>query len=108
MKQNMRLIGLMTILVLFGLSACRGLTGDQPAERQENITPTDTEALTPTETGTVKQEKTATTEGAPSQPTEESKASEKPTARVGLQATDPETVSLASGEIQLVEFFAFW
>jgi len=32
----------------------------------------------------------------------------KPTARAGLQATDPETVSLGSGDIQLVEFFAFW
>lgn len=25
-----------------------------------------------------------------------------------LQATDPSTVTLASGEIQLVEFFAYW
>jgi len=31
-----------------------------------------------------------------------------PTARVGLQGTDPEVVNLASGDIQLVEFFAFW
>lgn len=31
-----------------------------------------------------------------------------PTARVGLQGTDPGTVNLASGDIQLVEFFAFW
>lgn len=31
-----------------------------------------------------------------------------PDPRVGLQATDPKTVSLTSGEIQLVEFFAFW
>jgi hypothetical protein len=25
-----------------------------------------------------------------------------------LEATDPETVALASGGLQLVEFFAFW
>jgi hypothetical protein len=31
-----------------------------------------------------------------------------PTPRAGLEATDPETVNLASGDIQLVEVFAFW
>jgi hypothetical protein len=28
--------------------------------------------------------------------------------KTGLEATDPATVDLASGDIQLVEFFAFW
>ncbi len=28
--------------------------------------------------------------------------------RLSLEATDPATVSLASGKVQLVEFFAFW
>ena len=37
-----------------------------------------------------------------------SEQTSRPTARVGLQATDPETVRLGSGDIQLVEFFAFW
>jgi hypothetical protein len=31
-----------------------------------------------------------------------------PTPRAGLESTDPSTVALASGETQLVEFFAFW
>ena len=31
-----------------------------------------------------------------------------PTLRVGLESTKPATVNLASGEIQLVEVFAFW
>jgi hypothetical protein len=31
-----------------------------------------------------------------------------PTLRVGLEATDPGAVQLASGEPTLVEFFAFW
>jgi thiol-disulfide isomerase/thioredoxin len=35
-------------------------------------------------------------------------ASPQPTPRSQLQATDPSTVQLASGEIQLVEFFANW
>ena len=33
---------------------------------------------------------------------------EIPRLKTELEATDPSTVSLASGEIQLVEFFAFW
>ena len=28
--------------------------------------------------------------------------------KAGLEASDPNTAQLASGEIQLVEFFAFW
>ena len=32
----------------------------------------------------------------------------QPTPRSGLESTDPSVVNLASGEIQLVEFFAFW
>jgi hypothetical protein len=32
----------------------------------------------------------------------------KPTPRQGLVSTDPQTVNLASGDIQLVELFAFW
>ena len=31
-----------------------------------------------------------------------------PPVKVGLEATDPSTVKLASGELQFVEFFAFW
>ena len=40
----------------------------------------------------------------PEEPTEAT----APVVRTELEATDPSTVSLASGEIQLVEFFAFW
>ena len=31
-----------------------------------------------------------------------------PTPRAGLESTDPATVNLASGDIQLIEVFAFW
>lgn len=31
-----------------------------------------------------------------------------PTPRTGLESTDPATVNLATGEIQLIEAFAFW
>ena len=32
----------------------------------------------------------------------------EPTARPGMEASDPASVALASGGYQLVEFFAFW
>ena len=38
----------------------------------------------------------------------ESSAPPVPTARTGLESTDPGTVNLASGQIQLIEAFAFW
>jgi len=31
-----------------------------------------------------------------------------PTPRTGMVSTDPSTVNLASGDIQLIEIFAFW
>ena len=31
-----------------------------------------------------------------------------PTVRAGLESTNPASVTLASGELQLIEFFAFW
>ncbi|MCJ7715035.1 MAG: hypothetical protein MUO54_00755 [Anaerolineales bacterium] len=47
----------------------------------------------------------ATTEATgPSQETEAA----VPTARTGLESTDPASVNLTSGNIQLVEVFAFW
>ena len=35
-------------------------------------------------------------------------AQPKPEIKAELEATDPGTVKLASGKVQLVEFFAFW
>ena len=61
-----------------------------------------TEIIMPTQTSPVQEE---AAEATAAEVTEESPV---PTARVGLQATDPGLVNLASGEIQLVEFFAFW
>lgn len=55
--------------------------------------PTDTEALTATPSGEV--------------PTE-APANSTTLGSSELHATDPTTVNLASGKVQLVEFFAFW
>jgi hypothetical protein len=35
-------------------------------------------------------------------------ATEAPVVSPELHATDPSSVNLASGQVQLVEFFAFW
>lgn len=46
------------------------------------------------------------TEGYPSP--DDSFVATVPVLKTELEATDPSTVNLASGEIQLIEFFAFW
>lgn len=55
----------------------------------------------------------APTEGQPveppaTMPPETSVPTERPTPRTELSATDPTTVQLAAGQVQLVELFAFW
>jgi hypothetical protein len=45
---------------------------------------------------------------APAETTAAEQTQARPTPRPGLEASDPATVSLASGKVQLVEFFAFW
>ncbi|NUM46214.1 MAG: hypothetical protein HUU38_16045 [Anaerolineales bacterium] len=89
----------------------------EPTEEREEATP---ETVPPTsesgvpesgvpESGTVPADPTATI---PAEPTT-APATEAPSQPTGLgspdlHATDPTTVSLASGKVQLVEFFAFW
>jgi hypothetical protein len=41
-------------------------------------------------------------------PAEVTPPAARKTIKAGLEASDPGTAQLASGEIQLVEFFAFW
>jgi len=42
------------------------------------------------------------------EPTEENEKVPTPTVRSGLEATDPNSVQIAAGDVQLIEFFAFW
>ncbi len=69
---------------------------------------------TPTAIATVPVEPTVTpqpTFTSPPTETEQPTLTPTPTAislRTDLEATDPKTVKLASGKVQLVEFFAFW
>ncbi len=81
--------------------AQRSVKTEQPTTAVEAISSPESVVTTDTQMKTVEEN-----EPGPIEATEES--TEKPTPRAGLVATDPSTVSLASGEIQLVEFFAFW
>ncbi len=47
-------------------------------------------------------------EGEPEAAEEMADESPPPVLKTGLEATNPSTVNLASGKIQLVELFAFW
>jgi len=81
--------------------AQEAINTDQPA--------TTVEVLPPSESAITPETQVSAAEEVGSEPSQTAEVSEeKPTPRAGLVATDPSTVSLASGEIQLVEFFAFW
>jgi len=90
------------------LSACSGQSTQDDVEIMVTDPPSEPTQLaevqsTTSEGQAPEAEATATTEGAFEPP--------PPGFSLGdpnLHATDPQTVSLASGEIQLLEFFAFW
>lgn len=77
-----------------------------PAEKRLDQ---DTEAVEPTGVPS-----TDTAEPAPPTPTEAEPAETgglpefQPSNRTGLEATNPASVNLSNGELQFVEFFAFW
>lgn len=105
MKRSTYIGGIMMLVLLFGFTACISAVGN-PSSSQDNIVPTDTDVMEPTKSS---KKENPTTQPATEENSVKEEATQKtPTARVGLQATNPETVVLASGEIQLVEFFAFW
>jgi len=76
---------------------------EQPEPDVEEPAPTETEMSEPQE-----QEQVATEEITAEEQESEGEEDAAPTARIGLVATNPAEVELASGEIQLIEFFAFW
>jgi cytoskeletal protein RodZ len=76
---------------------------EQPEPDIDEPAPTETE----TETSAA-QDPGATDEVEADEQEAEEEEQAAPTARIGLVATNPAEVELASGEIQLVEFFAFW
>ena len=104
-KSNFIVLG---VIVLAGLllAACTGAS--QQVDREPNVdTPPleqDVDKDAPVENVEVSEG-----EGAPSPvPPESASADAKPTPRSELNATDPSTVNLATGNPQLFWFFAFW
>lgn len=100
------------LLAAFLLAACTP-TVSAPAPVPDNGAMDDT-AAPPTEESAPVQEEAPTAAPAPTDaPAEAEPTAEEPVAvatsrGAQLVATDPNTVNLASGEPQLIEFFAFW
>jgi multidrug efflux pump subunit AcrA (membrane-fusion protein) len=84
---------LLTLMAVVVVAGC----GAAPATPAEVAAPPATQAPPP-------QAQTAAPSEMPAKP----EAASTPTARAGLEATDPTGVALASGKPALVEFFAFW
>ena len=104
------IIALLVVLILAAAAGCRVLPGANSGDGEEPAAAIPSEEL-PTEAPAVTEEKESAGEVTEAEPIEETyppPGEANRTARVGLQGTDPGTVTLASGDIQLVEFFAFW
>jgi len=71
-------------------------SGAYPAPQVGQVAPTMPPYPAPTE------------QRSPAYPTETIVVAPTKTVKTELHATDPSTVTLASGDVQLVEFFAFW
>jgi hypothetical protein len=112
------------------LAACGGVAQEsaaepeveQPVAQQQEIAEEPTATSAPTDTpepATPTNEPATATSQPAEEPAEEEVAEEeteteptsppaKPTPRQGFAATPPEEVQLASGQVQLVEFYATW
>jgi outer membrane biosynthesis protein TonB len=130
MKKSQRsvLLFLIGIVSLLGLAACSSTgspavqQGTQPVPVEGSGMETEAVSLPASPTPESARNTVEPTTGAlPVEPTDaptlmETEPGEAPTTeqaaappvKQGLEATDPSTVQLASGEVQLVEFFAFW
>ncbi|HUS83902.1 MAG TPA: hypothetical protein VMX56_02060 [Anaerolineales bacterium] len=97
----------LTAIVLTGLllAACDGASQQvEPSPYGETPQQQAVEESTPVGNTEVPEGETAPTSMLPETAPEDV----KPTPRPELSATDPSTVSLASGGPQVLEFFAFW
>ena len=110
MTDNRRLIAIVIVLVFIVGGGIVFLTGNRGTAPTEDIS--DSSVVTSTSVAPVETEAAVVpdTEVVEEEPKLEETAEEVmvPTPKAGLVSTDPAVVNLASGEIQLVEFFAFW
>lgn len=110
MKDNRIMIAVvLAVLVIFGITAFVVLGGNK-ADPDDF---TNTNVMEEVTKDTVKTEEPKDVENESiDQPAETSvpvvDQVALPTVRTGLESTNPGSVTLASGELQLIEFFAFW
>lgn len=100
-------IGLLTIMLLV---ACAPAASPAPAQTEEPVQPTQQESeplAQPPALPTEIQPQPAQTEVLPTEAPIEVPQIAATSRGPDLEATDPATVSLASGELQLVEFFRY-
>lgn len=90
----MKKLVILSMLLVLGLAAC---------EQATVVTPTATLPAAPAASPTSARPLTAV----PAVPERATATAARPP-RTEIVATDPTTVNLASGQVQLVEFFAFW
>ena len=106
MKEKNKIIGVFIVaLLIFGIAVVFVVSGRN--ERTEQITDqsAQVEEIVLTDT-----EIPATDIKEAAEPTVKAVVEEQapPAPKAGLESTDPATVNLASGQLQLVEVFAFW
>ena len=103
------IIVILGVLVIFGVAVFVVFSGnktnatEQTAQFDKEMAAADTQVTDETITEVISTEDTSVEENVPT-------AEEviMPTVKKDLEATDPGTVNLASGDVQLIEFFAFW
>jgi septum formation inhibitor MinC len=109
MKKNIFMTAGFVLIMIFLISACMP---DSASPEKSVVNPTSTagnDNLNNPEAEVSSETETPTGMGpAQDEPTEENEKVPTSTVRSGLEATDPNTVQIAAGDVQLIEFFAFW
>lgn len=111
MRNNRKILILIGVLVFaIVLSAVFVVSRRDPVVKEQTVQATTEVSSVEDFTG----EKTETTEVSSVVATSETPEADQnadaavPTARAGLESTNPDEVKLASGDLQLIELFAFW
>jgi hypothetical protein len=100
---------IVALVLVIGIAATVIVSRSKPAEQEiVSILPTDTQIIDTGTEVTMPDEQKATETASGSTVEVGETESFSPPVKTGLESTNPEVVNLASGEIQLVEFFAFW
>jgi len=109
MKKNIFMTAGLILIMIFLIPACMP---DAARPEKSVVYSTSTAGnvkLKNPEAGASSETETPTAMGpAQDEPTEENEKVPTPTVRSGLEATDPDSVQIAAGDVQLIEFFAFW